>query len=586
MILDHFYLDSSHPRYLIWGLGNDERFYFKEWLPAFFSRELDFTDFSNVERFIWMFSGRHGRIELCWEKQNIILRQIYTDSFSLYRQDPFTSPGQNMGRHPERVFCENTVAVQEMTSLRLDYDCSMELRVYVNGRNMLHQHSILDVSQHQLSLHGENSIAAGTLLGLQPVSACPGFLPNQFHQKMLGFGGIASAPAYQELSETGKKKWWKYIREYNLLIQREYPSRCSRDGENISWDDMQRAVPHYYGNNFPVGEISDFTYNKTIQDMGGSVWFEFWLYPDIVYKDGCLDVRRLADLILDYCRAAREKTGYPPEIAGIQNERCETAENLKEIVAVLRQKLDQNGFASVKLSTCNAPYLKDGAEYLERFQKDQHTWDCVDYSASNMYDYQQHMTDMDSFDDIVNQWNAQRKGKTFLSTEICVNESSFQEDSYHIAFATGLLYHKNLVKMDAAAICYCWTLLDVTEPSYAYTRTLFTVDQQHGFVPAPGGYILRVFGSFSRHIMRGMRRVEMAGGNPDILCSAYLDDSRQTFIFLNSGMTSCTLDLKNILNDSSTWNAELSDPYHENDSVALEGKRYPLAPGAILTVYC
>lgn len=585
MLLESFSMDSTHPRYLIWGVGNDERFYFKEWLPAFFSRELRFNVLSDHAVLCWKFTGERGRVELCKDGNRLSLRQIYTDSFSLFPQDPFTVEGRDLGRHPEKVFVENHVTTNHLETLRLDYDHNMELHVFVNGAELLSQHSLLDLTQHQLCIQGENSTAAGTLHSADPITVQPTVALKHTHQEILGFGGITSTLSYHELSEEGKRKWWDYIRDYNLLIQREYPNRCAAQGTKIDWDDLEQAVPHYYGNNFPVGEISDFDYNKTIQNMGGSVWFEFWFYPDFVYDNGVINHQKLVDQILDYCKTACIKTGHAPEIVGIQNERCETAEHLALIVPALRTALDENGFSYVKIHTCNANTLKEGVDYLKRFQADQTTWDCIDYTASNVYDYQLYLDNMDKFDSTIDEWNQQARKKPFLSTEICINESPYQENSYHLAFATGVLYHKNLVQMDACAICYCWTLMDVTEPSYGYTRTLFTVDQQHGFVPIPSGYTLRVFGAFSRHILRGMHRIEITSGHPDVLCSAWKSEDRFTYLFMNQSTASCQLDLQNILNNHINWNAELCDPYHENDTVTLKSQIIQLDPGAILTIY-
>ena len=44
-------------------------------------------------------------------------------------------------------------------------------------------------------------------------------------QTILGFGGSVSIPGYDELSPAGKDQWWQFLKDYNLLIQREYPVR-------------------------------------------------------------------------------------------------------------------------------------------------------------------------------------------------------------------------------------------------------------------------------------------------------------------------------------------------------------------------
>ncbi len=85
--------------------------------------------------------------------------------------------------------------------------------------------------------------------------------------------------SYYELSETGQRLWWEYVQEYNLLIQREYPNGVNLKADFSNWDKLEDTSIHYYGDNFPNGEISDFSFNKKIQDLGGLVIFEFWQLP-------------------------------------------------------------------------------------------------------------------------------------------------------------------------------------------------------------------------------------------------------------------------------------------------------------------
>ena len=579
----HFSLNTASPRYMIWGLGQGERFYFSEWLPAFFSRTLTFSSLPGEASLSWIFTGERGRAEIRYEKETLTLSQYYTDSFALYPSDPEKHTGQ-VSRHPEKCWKQDSAAAPSLSSLSLVYDSHFGLTVFSGGEALLSQRCTLDLSRHQLSVTGQNCLVEGELLIPEDKSAAPVSDSSCRTQEMEGFGGIASTPSYHMLSEKGKELWWKYIEDYRLLIQREYPNRGTAASKTIPWDDPDCAVPHYYGNNFPVGETSDFRYNQKILELGGCVWFEFWLYPDSSYEDGELNVQTLVGQILDYCRKA-EKNGQPPAVVGIQNERCESEEQLQELVPLLRRRLDENGFGKVKLATCNASYLKEGLTFLDRFQSSDQVWERMDYTASNMYDYQSCFARPEEFLPLMEQFHEKTKNVPFLSTEIAVNQHPFQENSYHLAFNLGVLYHYNLTVLNACAICYCWTLMDVTEPSYGFTRTLFTVDAAHGFLPVPSGYILRTFGAFSRHIQKHMRRIQVSCPLDGILCSGYADGKGgYTYIFLNQNPENCVLKTKGLEGCENGFRAELCDPYHENEAVPCQ-EEILLPAGALLTLY-
>jgi hypothetical protein len=80
---------------------------------------------------------------------------------------------------------------------------------------------------------------------------------------------------------------------------------------------------------------------------------------------------------------------------------------------------------------------------------------------------------------------------------------------------------------------YCWTLLNVTQPSYGWTRTLMVPDSEHGFAPVASSHQLRVFGAYSRRVREGMIRVRSASSNPNLLVTAFAGDAGQTLILLN-----------------------------------------------------
>jgi hypothetical protein len=153
-----------------------------------------------------------------------------------------------------------------------------------------------------------------------------------------------------------------------------------------------------------------------------------------------------------------------------------------------------------------------------------------------MYDYQGCFGDPDRFDATIREWKEASGGKPFLSTELCINHGKYQLPSYRMALTMGQLYHKNLVIAEASAICYCWTLLNVEQPSYGATRSLFVPDPEQGFLPAAPSHQLRVFGAYSRRIRRGMRRVETRAEDGDLLVSAFEGaGGARTLVALNRG---------------------------------------------------
>jgi len=177
--------------------------------------------------------------------------------------------------------------------------------------------------------------------------------------------------------------------------------------------------------------------------------------------------------------------------------------------------------------------------------------------------------------------------KPFLSTEICINNSRFQHDSYRLAFTMGQLYHKNLAMMDASVLMYCWLLLNGPQPTFDATRSLFRVDRGHSVCPTASSHQLLVFGSFSRKLLRGTKRVGAVSSDGDLLVTAFTDGTRRVVIMLNRGVYPQKVKLTG-------WpafsRAEVTDPYNENrrlDSrdVVNEGGELVINGGQILTLF-
>ena len=104
------------------------------------------------------------------------------------------------------------------------------------------------------------------------------------------------------------------------MIHREYPIGQLLNKEMDNWDHMDDASVHYYGDNFPNSEISDFGYIKKMQEFGGMNVFEFWKFPKWIQDDGNVNVGNYCKAMINYCQTAQKATGKAPAIVGIQNE--------------------------------------------------------------------------------------------------------------------------------------------------------------------------------------------------------------------------------------------------------------------------
>jgi O-glycosyl hydrolase len=419
------------------------------------------------------------------------------------------------------------------------------------------------------------------------------------HQKIIGFGGITTPPAYHQLSEKGKEQWWKILAEYRLLIHREYPIGTQLKKDLSNWDDLDDAVPHYYGDNFPNSEISDFNYIKTIRKIGGMVWFEFWELPGWMKQDwtdskgqlhrGVANPEIYAGTVVNYCQKSLDKAGMPPDIVGIQNEKLQPPEIWHQMTLKLRQALDKAGFRKVKIHMTDCSSAGGAHTWVNWYKNSEAAWKTIDYAATHMYDYQGYFTRPDEFDSVLRILKERIAEKPLLSTELCINWPDKQILSYRSAFTMGQLYHKNLVISNASAICYCWLLLNVTQPSFGWTRSLLVPDKANGFVPKASSYQLRVFGAFSRRIKRDMVRIDAISSDNDILASGFVsNDGCQTVVLLNRSLESRLVSVTGT-QQQFRW-IEITDPYKENEIRKLnpgskkEANEVLVEPGAIVTL--
>ena len=517
-----------------WGRGKEiPGIFFKENLASIFTRNLRFNSFEFPEGlFEWVFTGDKAGFNLSISKDTIWFYQRYYDSFGFNEPD-----GKKivLNRHPETIWLLHIIPYAgKLENITVSIDHKMILKLWINGSLVSEQSCLFDVTRHQLRFTGTHPVIKGELLELEPKYAQIHIDWTDKKQKIIGWGGIATPTAYHLLSEEGKSMWWDYLVEYNLLLHREYPNGQNLAPDFSNWDKLDDATPHYYGDNFPNGEISDFEYIKKVQALGGISIFEFWKFPSWVQdEDHILDIDAYCNAMLNYCRTAAEKTGKPPAIVGIQNEVGQLEDDWHKMTLTLRKILDENGFEMVKIHQQDMGRIKNGIQSAKAFTSNDKVWSTIDYAASHVYDYQSHFHDPDSYDSLLWVFKSTIGDKPFLSTEICVNSPGFQVGSYGLAFSMAQLYHKNLTILDASGIMYCWVLLNTVQHSYEASRSLFGVDKMNGFIPYPSSFQLRTFGAWSRRIKKDMHRVDAISSNPDLLVSAFVEDEGETVVLVN-----------------------------------------------------
>ncbi len=596
-----FELGDGAGRFHPWGEDRTQQtynHYFDEFLPALFERTIVFETFKPGQTLEWIFTGDRAGFTVTIDAKTVTLHRRYYDSFVLNEiSKDKSAKADKSARHPQCDLPARTVGYTgclQAVTVTLDYKFS--LCIALNGKTVIQQKYLHDVTRQQLiltrrgGLTGGNSKVSGSMLSPLPKAVAVRIDSDKKHQEMMGFGGITSPTAYAQLSPRGKNLWWQLITEYNLLIQREYPIGTRLNPDMNNFDRLEDATPHYYGDNFPNGEISDFEYIRTLRTLGGKVWFEFWALPEWVGDD----VDRYTSAVLGYCRTSKEKTGVPPDVVGIQNEITHPPKVWHAMTLALRKKLDDAGFGNVRIHMSDHSYLKGGINNTKAFRSERAVWDAIDYSATHMYDYQDHFTNPDAYDALLIRWKTLTADKPFLSTELCINAGEYQIDSYRVALTMAQLYHKNLTIADASAICYCWLLLDVVQPSYGWTRSLFVSDRANGFLPAPSSHQLRTFGAYSRRIKEGMVRIKATADDEDVLvCAFESGDGAATVVLLNRATAPRQLlvDWPDVRRGGqvSFSEMELVDQYNQNTvqkaPAPANGKtEITIAPGAIITL--
>jgi hypothetical protein len=287
--------------------------------------------------------------------------------------------------------------------------------------------------------------------------------------------------------------------------------------------------------------------------------------------------------MVGYCKAAQAKAGAPPEVVGVQNEIVQPAPVWHEMILQLRASLDAAGFRGVKIHMPDHSNLRGGIQTARAIRQSPEAWKAVDYAATHVYDFQDYFEDPDGYDALIREWREAAGEKPFLSTEFTVNRNTYQSNGYRTAFAMAQLYHKNMALMDASALIYCWTLLDIEQPTFGGTRSLFVPDRAHSWLPAASSHQARAFGAFSRRLRPGMLRIGAGSTSEGLLATAYEGPSAQRTVILINRSTAPLTAAIDWPGASFRWTERVS-PYDENTVTQAAPGHVFLAPGELLTL--
>jgi hypothetical protein len=229
----------------------------------------------------------------------------------------------------------------------------------------------------------------------------------------------------------------------------------------------------------------------------------------------------------------------------------------------------------------DAPYSWIAVRRMNDAKRFPEEWRATDFTAAHQYDYQEFLANPDMYDARLRAMHEASAGKPFLATEICLNDGAYQEPSYRIALQVGQLYQKDLTEADAEMLLYCWLLLDVEQPSFGGSRSLMVPDRAKGWLPVASSFQLRVLGAFSRHVLKGMRRVETQTPNGDLLTAGFTDGKRNSLIVLNRSTEAQRL---RVDWSGARWTRmERTSFYDENVETAVPSE-IVVQPGEIVTL--
>jgi len=592
-VAESFHFVADGPAGPGWSRPDEiARKYFHDNLTGFFERTLTLNGaLPSRTTLRWIFTGPRAGLTVELTSSQVRIAERYYDSMGFY---------EGQGSYPQKtVLSLERQYSGEARQLTVVADGHLGVRVLVNGVDLLAGPLLFDLTRHQLMYvapRTAHDVVDGALLRSEVRQATVVLRDSEPHQTMLGFGGSPSIPAYEELSDEGKREYWQLLKRYNLLLSREYPMGSQLKPDLSNLENLNDATPHYYGDNFPNSELSSFDYSRHVLDLGGSVIYELWALPSwatVAWNGSSAadtwnrPIKRVANpdeyarIVVTYCQKAKAATGSAPEIVGIENEVDQPPQVFSAMALALRRALDQAGFTQTKIHMADASFMFLGIDRAAELRKNSEAWKALDYSAVHEYDFQEFIANPDLYDARMKQMHEAADGKPFLATEICLNDSHYQEPSYRIALAAAQLYHKNLTELDAVALMYCWLLLDVEQPTFAGSRALLEPDRTRGWIPVPTSFQLRVLGAYSRHILKGMTRIGAESSDPDLLASAFVNGSDETLVMVNRATTARTVTVNGAAHK---WVEVERTGLEEDNETSAPPEQIVIEPGEIVVL--
>ena len=439
----------------------------------------------------------------------------------------------------------------------------------------------------------------GALLTTEVANATIQVNSAEKHQTMLGFGGSPCIPTYAEMNDAGKKAYWEILRRYNLLLDREYPMGSELKPDLSNMDNLSDATPHYYGDNFPNGEVSDFEYSKHALALGGEVIYEMWALPSwatqpytpegkpIIDAWGkpvlkAAKVDEYARIVVGYCKLAKQRTGQPPAIVGIQNEVEQPHEVFQQMVLTLRRELDKAGFQSVKIHMADAPYMYMAVDRAKVLQQNPEAWKDIDYTAAHEYDFQKNFTDPDKYDAVMSDMH-----QTSARQALPRHRNLHQRRQIPGALLPHRPKHRPALPEKPHHPRRRGPHVLLAHPRHRAT--------QLRWLPLPAhprqdeqlhAHSLKLPATRPRRLQpprpKGMTRVSTTSNNPDLLTTAFEDAHHATLIILNRSTTPQRL---NIQWTAKHWTqVERTSQTAENATSAITPSDLIVEPGEILTL--
>jgi hypothetical protein len=106
-------------------------------------------------------------------------------------------------------------------------------------------------------------------------------------------------------------------------------------------------------------------------------------------------------------------------------------------------------------------------------------------------------------------------------------------------------------------------------------------DRVNGWVPAASSFELRVLGAYSRHILKGMKRVSVESLDPDLLATAFAGDGNETLILVNRASTARKITVQGATHP---WNEIERTNLQEANAVSAVPNDLTVQPGEIVVL--